>query len=190
LLVALIVSVVPAPTWGATWDDLNTAAHDIERRFSFDVRISSEAPRRSQTISYQNIGSGEYSDAAAYLQLLNDELGKYPRSLLRKIGLKWIGLVKNLTVSGGPRSATYDYLERALLFDVRQVSYDKLYRRHTLHHEFFHLIDFVVTGDQTDQQWLALNPQDFSYRRNRGMRDSGTVMLDHPRPPARKGVSS
>lgn len=175
----MIVSALPLSAWG-TSGELDKAAREIQGRLPFEVRVSNVAPSRVKTISYRRIDTAEYPDALQHLQLLNEEFGKYPPAFLRKSGLKWAGLVKNLTVSGESHSAAFDYLERALLFDVRQGSRNKLYLRYTLHHEFFHLIDFVMMSDQLDQRWLALNPAGFHYRTNVGMRDSGTVMLDHP----------
>lgn len=168
-----------------TPDELARAARETEARFPFKVRIQ-DVPASiggKRVAAYHQINSGEYPDALNHLQLLREEFARYPTRFLRKSGLKWIGLVKNLSIGGEPYITIYDVEDRALLFDVRQTQRDERYRRYVVHHEFFHLIDYEATRFEPDKAWLALNPAGFAYRRNRGLRDSGTrMMFEHPKP--------
>ena len=81
-----------------------------------------------------------------YRKILAAELGKYPMPLLQKSKLKAIAIVKNLSVAGQRRSAMPDYENEVLYLDFIRGGHAPVYQAHTIHHEFFHLLEQELNG--------------------------------------------
>lgn len=99
-----------------------------------------------------------------YLPIFLAEFNLYPAEFIKKIGLRKIVLCKQLAFDGQKRSAYPGFVSKILCYDVESGSYNEMYRRSVVHHEFFHLIDYVDDGKvYVDKQWASLNSKDFAY---------------------------
>jgi hypothetical protein len=87
----------------------------------------------------------------------------YPFSLFEQIRLQKVVLVANLCFQGQKRRAVPNYFSGILYLDctIQSVSY----LVSTLHHELFHMIDYVICNQHpsTDEIWKFLNKTDFKY---------------------------
>jgi hypothetical protein len=99
----------------------------------------------------------------AYAKLFEEEFSLYPAELVRRVGLRRVILCGNLFCNGSRRAAVPDY-EHDLYIDVTGRGGHNLYKRETLHHEFFHMVDFADDGLLVeDERWNSLNPRGFRY---------------------------
>jgi hypothetical protein len=100
-----------------------------------------------------------------YLRLFREEFTKYPVPFVRATGLKRIILAKNMNVAGIERGAIPDLPHNAVWYDPFLGQFDDMYKRHVVHHEFFHFADNVLQGDVylSDPYWASLNRPDFHY---------------------------
>lgn len=113
------------------------------------------------TISGRNAGKKELQD---YISLFCSEFGLYPPDLVERSQLKRIVLCSELLFADQRRNAIPDYEHDTLYLDVSRGSYSKTYLRKVIHHEFFHIIDYLDDGSvYKDDRWEALNPPDFKY---------------------------
>jgi hypothetical protein len=127
------------------------------------------------TTPYKYEGESGWGEAQAasdwelemFTPILVEEIGLYPRSFLRKIGVKGIILVRDLWI----REENLKQNVSGYIFDnwvVMSVSYnykvnlrDK--QRRYLHHLIWHQFDGFKGMMWEDPEWVALNPPGFRY---------------------------
>ncbi|MEI6106426.1 MAG: putative zinc-binding metallopeptidase [Opitutae bacterium] len=124
------------------------------------------------------------SDIDIYLFLFRKEFGKYPGDLFGLAGLKRVVFCRELGLSGQARAAIGDSETGTLYLDVRSAVYSESYRRKTIHHEFYHLIDTASRDTPGDADWVALNPKGFVYGSATPITpgDNKGAQLTHPAP--------
>lgn len=121
---------------------------------------------------YPLVGSGETIDAKntgvmngdMVLYFLRKEFAKYPAELVRLSGVKRIVLCRDLK-SGGTRIAGVAVEKNSSIYvdSTTQVG-DEAHRRRTLHHEFFHFLDYAQHEDvMHNPAWEAANPPGLHY---------------------------
>lgn len=99
-----------------------------------------------------------------YLPYFFSEFALYPPAVVERAGLKAVILCEHLKFAGQLRSAVPDYLHETLYLDVSRGIETPDYMRTSLHHEFFHIIDWKDDGlVYQDKTWTALNASGFSY---------------------------
>lgn len=105
------------------------------------------------------------SDALQMIPILAKEIRLYPKSLLRKLGLREISLVQNLSFGGQRRKAVPHFSSGILFYDVLIGNYSQVYLRKVLHHEIFHFADHFHSkeGLYKDSIWEQVNPEGFKY---------------------------
>ena len=105
------------------------------------------------------------SDALTkYTPLFVKEFQRYPQSFVVASRLKRIVLCEDLSFDGQRRSAVPDFEHNALYLDVKRGDHNAMYQRKVMHHEFFHIVDFVDDGEvYRDDQWAAMNAKEFRY---------------------------
>jgi len=110
-------------------------------------------------------GSVPSSERAAYfLALLVHEYSIYPPEFFRATRLEQIVLCTGLTFESEPRGAIPDFAHNVLYFDVDSGSFDQFYQRRGLHHELFHVVDWIDDGQlYKDEAWRKFNPDSFHY---------------------------
>ncbi|HEU5284520.1 MAG TPA: hypothetical protein VFU53_11945, partial [Burkholderiales bacterium] len=180
-LLLLLAFAVPA-----TADELSVRWHEAERAIGIPILLprDRQLPNGNGCAEFDPLQPADQGAAVAYLKLYTEEFSKYPKSLLRRVGVEWVALVKNLSICGEPRQASYFPTfafhsmdpRGGLIFDVRQGARSEAYLRWTLHHEFFHFIDAAQPPGEM-RAWAALNPTGFRYS---GMDAAFSGRLEHP----------
>ena len=119
-------------------------------------------------------------DIESYWPLFSTEWNVYPTELMAKTRMKHIILCQGLAYEDPilsepqPRTALPDLgytsppdhqpPDNHLYIDVKSGRHDELYVRAVIHHEFFHIIDWVQDKSfDKDDAWRALNPTGFTY---------------------------
>ncbi len=101
---------------------------------------------------------------ARYALLLRQEFGLYPKSLIKRLRLKRVVLCERLAYEKQLRAAIPDFEGRTLYLDVSRGRHSESYQRLVIHHEFYHLIDYVDDGSvYRDRAWSGLNDPGFRY---------------------------
>lgn len=104
------------------------------------------------------------ADIKRYAALFFPEWQLYPASLIQKTKLTKIVFCANLSFAGQPRTAIPDLENNVLYLDVARSPSNDDYNRRTIHHEFFHIIDWYDDRKlYSDPDWEKLNPQGFQY---------------------------
>lgn len=103
-------------------------------------------------------------DIDRYVRLLGPELRLYPHQLIKQSGLRKVVLCTDLKFDGQARSAIPDFEHQTLFLDVKRGASDARYQRLVIHHEFFHIVDYVDDGKlNQDAVWSRLNAAKFRY---------------------------
>lgn len=180
-LLLLLACAVPASA-----DELSARWREAERAIGIPILLPADRqlPNGSGCADFDRLQPADHAAAAAYLKLYVEEFSKYPKSLLRRVGVEWVALVKNLSICGDPRQASYfptfAFHSMApgggLIFDVRQGARSDAYLKWAMHHEFFHFVD-AAQPPREMRAWAALNPTGFRYS---GMDAAFAGKLEHP----------
>jgi len=99
-----------------------------------------------------------------YAALFLREFTLYPTALVKRSRLRRIVLCEGLSLAGERRAGVPDFEHDVLYLDIPTGDYDEMYQCETIHHEFFHVIDFQDDGQvYVDERWSRLNRPDFKY---------------------------
>lgn len=131
----------------------------------FGISVVWKNPRFPIAVSGGNItGSDAGPSVQQYLSLMVREFSVYPKEFLQRSKLKRIVVCRDLAYADQKRAAIPDFAGRTLYLDCERGSQSLRYQRGVIHHEFFHLIDYVDDGAvYEDANWSALNPTGFHY---------------------------
>ena len=154
----------------------------------YGVTATLTPPNNAYTYSgWSALSAADVGNLQQFSTYLSQEFSKYPANLVINSGLKTIGLVKNLQVSGGARAAAPAPSITGMLYDVDvMTNAGSAYAREVISHEYWHYLDYKMRGSYTydDPQWDACNPPGFTYGSG-GISaygaDSGYVAAFHPR---------
>lgn len=136
----------------------------LRKRFGFAVVVQKERYERRTlhgTLSYDE------PDAASvdrFARLLVEEFSRYPVAFVKASGLRGIVVCRGLSFGGQKRAALPDRDRWLLIYDATAAPSRPDYARHVIHHEYFHLVDWV--GDSWAwrmRQWKRLNEKGFRY---------------------------
>jgi hypothetical protein len=97
-----------------------------------------------------------------YLKLFYQELAKYPQSFFHGKDLKIVVFVKKLFVKEKPAEGLFSYQNKVIFFDFLRNDQNALAQRHSIHHEFYHMMDVMQPGWR-DPVWDTFNEPGFSY---------------------------
>jgi hypothetical protein len=112
-------------------------------------------------IQGRNANRDELQD---YVQIFTSEFALYPLDVVRRSQLKTVVLCCDLTLDGHPQGGFPEYEHATLFLNIDSGLYDKTYLRRAVHHEFFHVIDYLDDGNvYEDERWARLNPPKFGY---------------------------
>jgi hypothetical protein len=137
---------------------------ELERRFSIEIVVEG-AVFPLETIHGTLDGGDALPEARErYAVLLGQELGLYPPQLVRRARLQRIVLCRDLAFAGQLRAAVPEFASRTLYLDVLRGAEDPRHVRRVIHHEFFHIVDWLDDGElYRDARWTALNEDGFEY---------------------------
>lgn len=136
--------------------------------------VYSEIPSASwKEVSYQELEEQDNERLLNFIELFAEEFNKYPRKFIDTTNIQYVAFVKNLKYMEQERNALPDPYMEVLYFDIfgclgvsKHISrWDRIYTRHTIHHEFFHMIEEQIHGSMyyQDSIWIGFNPDSFSY---------------------------
>jgi hypothetical protein len=161
LTLAAAVHAAPAPPPQAAGD----AANMFESRY--DITLLTQPPGPSKTapnLRVTPLPPGVHRSAAQHLRIIDQELARYSRGLLRISGVRQIAFVQSLANRSEVGVAFVDFAAGVMYWNLGYDSKDD-YLRHAVHHELFHGIDLRLNGaiGNDDPAWLTLNDRGFKY---------------------------
>ena len=127
--------------------------------------VAADGPLRVRSLTGTlRADRAEPESVTAYAPMLAREFDLYPPELVRRVGLRWIVLCRNLSYASTPVEALPHFETDALYLDVTALTALPDYNRTTIHHEFFHFLDYRDDGRlDRDPTWEALNPPGVRY---------------------------
>jgi hypothetical protein len=132
----------------------------------YDIEIVTSAPWFPVQTTHGEI-DGQAADVQAleeYSGLFAFEFGLYPVGLVERSQLARVVLCQKLSFDGQLRNAIPDFDHNTLYLDVSRGASNKSYLRKVIHHEFFHIIDYLDDGHlYVDDHWAGLNSEGFQY---------------------------
>jgi hypothetical protein len=112
-----------------------------------------------------------------YLPLLQSEFGVYPDGMIARSGLRRLVICSELAWGGRRLGGMADVDAETVYLDL-DASGDPEDLRHSIHHEFFHMIDSRWGLLRSDPQWARLNIAGFKYGSGgESMQDDPTARL-------------
>lgn len=108
----------------------------------------------------------------AYADLFASEFSIYPPGLVKRTRIKRFVFCRNLTHADMRLGGLPDYAHDTIYLNIGYGAYLNIthganmngYLRRSIHHEFFHVIDYYDDGAvYRDRAWELLNPAKFSY---------------------------
>jgi hypothetical protein len=114
-----------------------------------------------ETIDAKNTGE---KNGDMVLYFLRKEFAKYPAELVRLSGVKRIVLCRGLKIGGARMAGVAVEKNASIYVDSTTEVGDESHRRRTLHHEFFHFLDYAQhTEVMHNSAWEAANPPGVYY---------------------------
>lgn len=137
---------------------------ELEKRYRIEIVVEG-ATFPLETLHGAVTGADAPKDAReSYAALLGEEFGLYPPDLVKRARLKRIVLCRDLAFAGQLRAAVPEFGSHTLYLDVLRGAEDARYVRRVIHHEFFHIVDWLDDGElYGDATWTALNAEGFAY---------------------------
>jgi len=148
------------PDTGLGFEQQRTA---LQKRYGITLSLHETFPIKT---THGPIGGKDavQTDIESYGALFFPEWQLYPTTLIKRARLTKIVFCTDLSFNGQPRTAIPDLEHNVLYFDVAKGRHSKEYVRRTIHHEFFHIIDWYDDFKlYSDQAWSALNEPGFTY---------------------------
>lgn len=163
LTVVSVLLVAAGPQGRPAWVE---QLRELEK--AYDVQVEFVRPAFPvQTTHGQITGAtAKTSELAAYVPLFVEEFRRYPASLVRRTGVRRIVLCRTLAFGDDPRASIPDYDHTVMYYDAARAAYSPAYQRATVHHEFFHMVDWKDDSlVYRDAEWSRLNGPGFQYGR-------------------------
>ena len=171
---ALLVVLQEAPNWVSRIGEL-------EKSYGLTVEFSDPSFPVKTTHGDITAERAVRRELAAYVPIFAEEFSRYPADFVKKTGVRRIVLCKNLAFAGDVRASIPYYDHTVMFYDAVRGAYSEDYQRATVHHEFFHMIDWKDDGRvYDDDAWARLNRAGFEYgsRHVRGVDRSMWGRLD------------
>ena len=179
-----LTGIIFATTTAHGEDDIRSILGAIEDRYNITCLYDRPPNKLMQAIRFNLADRSDYEVMYQYSLLFAEEFRKYPLEFVSNTKLNSVFLVKDLAVNGQARTAVPDYDNEVLLLDFAAAAYAAQYRRHVIHHEYYHMIEEQINGDAywKDPVWAGFNPPGFRYGSGgvnaRGQ--DGASTLNHP----------
>ena len=179
-------TVVPTPKPAAiTLAEIVASINQSLRPYGVTASLS-PANNSSTYSTWTVLSEDDASRLQQFKAYLIGEFSKYPSDLVANSGLKTIGLVKNLKVSGTGRAATPAPSVTSMLYDVDLlVNSGSEYAREVVSHEYWHYLDYKIQNsyNYADATWSGCNPVGFIYGSGGASAyNGGYTAAFHPQP--------
>lgn len=132
----------------------------------YKIEIVTVAPRFPVKTTYGKINgkSADRKSLESFAVLFATEFSLYPPELVKRSWLKRVVFCTDLSLAGQQSGALADLEHYTLYLECIRGALGKRFLRRSIHHEFFHLIDYRDDGSvYQDKSWEYLNPRDFKY---------------------------
>jgi len=156
----------------------------IKKKYDIYVVVRDKPLRQKWAAGEVTADPADAADVKTYTPLLVEEFALYPVGFVKRTKLRQIVLVKNLRFGKQRRTSVPDFTRNVLYIDVSRGRKTEDYARRVIHHEYFHLIDYLDDGLlYEDPGWSKLNPAGFRYGRGgAAMRDANASLLSDKHP--------
>ncbi|HBX53263.1 MAG: hypothetical protein A2275_07185 [Bacteroidetes bacterium RIFOXYA12_FULL_35_11] len=155
-------------------EKINSIISQLQKKYAISFVYDSIPTASWKDVNYSKTKTkGEYKELLSYLKIFSEEFNKYPPSLVKRSNLKYVAFVRILRYGEQHRSALPDAYKEILFLDVLQGWNRKIYEgrkfkyyiKHTLHHEFYHMVEQEINGNlyYKDSVWNSFNPTNFEY---------------------------
>ncbi|OFX60326.1 MAG: hypothetical protein A2046_02685 [Bacteroidetes bacterium GWA2_30_7] len=149
-------------------DSIKSTISKIENKYQIKIYYDTKLPDSIFDIKrkYSLAPDSDYVKLYDYIKLFNKEFNKYPVQFIHKVNLKYIAIVKEVTnTNGNIRTAVPDRENEVLYLQYPQINYYPDYYKHTIHHEFYHMIEEEINGSSfyKDPLWALFNDTSFHY---------------------------
>jgi hypothetical protein len=152
----------PAPTTSVAQPTVADVFADLNSFGSgYGVQFVNKSLYESSKYSWNKVPSTDVTRLKQYASMFKYEFSKYPKSWVKKLGLKKIYIATKVTnvykVAAIPRSPS------EMIYSIEYGTDD--YARGVVHHEFHHFVDYYRFGSYypNDTTWNNLNDTGFTY---------------------------
>ena len=136
----------------------------LRKRYGVRVTVQDKRYERNTLHGSLVYGKADVADAKRFARILWEEFARYPKPFVRRSGLRGLVLCGQLEFDGQKRAALPDRGRWVAIYDVSAARGQAAYQRHVIHHEFFHLVDWVGSSWRWRiPQWKRLNETGFRY---------------------------
>lgn len=149
-------------------DSVKIIISKIEKKYQIKVYYNTHLPDSiyNNKRRYVLAPDSDYVKMFEYVKLFQQEFNKYPIEFIQKTNLKNIVIVQEVTnTDGSLRTAVPDRENEVLYLQYPQINYYPDYYKHTIHHEFYHMIEEEINGSSfyKDPVWALFNDTSFHY---------------------------
>lgn len=167
LLLIFLVELIlagSAPAYGQSPKDPFSTLSKIAQAYHIEILTSGMTLPVKNTYGLIEGKPAERKELEKYIRLFAPEFTLYPESLVKLSRLKRIVICNELFFGGQRRNAIPDFEHDTLYLDPSRGSDSPSYMRKVIHHEFFHIVDWLDDGKlYQDERWSLLNPPGFKY---------------------------
>ncbi|MBX2842234.1 MAG: putative zinc-binding metallopeptidase [Flammeovirgaceae bacterium] len=166
LFLAFFLLSINIPDNGTKFNALSKL-ESIERDYGISIYTEDFFPSTyaATNAEWEFLDDSDSLTLFGFTDIFEKEWRKYPKDWVVKSNLKAIALVKNLSVNGQNRFAIPDAYGEVLYYDIGYGHYGENYICHSIHHEYYHMIEENYFGSMyyNDPSWLSLNDVGFKY---------------------------
>lgn len=155
----LLILILQANSARAAW--LANQRADIRQRFGLSI-VTDTAYQCTWDLRYKSCDDTDR--LKVYLELVQNEYGKYPAGYFKKIGIYYLVIGTDFRIVGQQRAAVPDPYRGALFFAVDSM-YTPEYLVYVMHHELNHCTEYAVWSSMYYKwkKWERKNPCRFEY---------------------------
>jgi hypothetical protein len=136
----------------------------LRQRYGLRVIVQDKKYERNTLHGKLAYRQAEPKVVQRFAKILNEEFARYPKEFVRQSGLRALVLCDELEFNGQKRAALPDRGRWVVIYDVTAAPKRPEYLRHVIHHEYFHLVDWVGSSWRWRiPQWKGLNTKGFKY---------------------------
>jgi hypothetical protein len=170
----LFLLVLVQNSYSQSYESIKELCLNLEEKYSVNIYFE-EFPETTWEIDYTLADSSDYQKLYNYILLFDSEFSKYPESFIEKTNLEAVVFAHSLAIQNQYRTAIPDYYREILLLDFLRGDYNKVYQKHVIHHEFYHMIEEEFNGSAywKDPDWASFNHANFKYG------DGGSTVQDN-----------
>lgn len=153
---------------------INTLIFQLAKKYSVAFVYDSVPSASWKEVTFTTVKTeSDYNELLSYLKIFSAEFNKYPAAFVKKSNLKYVAFVRVLKLNEQHRSALPDAYKEILFLDILKGKHKDLYLgsktpyyiKHTIHHEYYHLIEQEFNGScmYKDSIWNSFNSSGFHY---------------------------